>query len=123
MGLGGTDILSRHAAPRWRLTTADYYRMGEAGILGEDDRVELIEGQLVAMSPIGVRHALAVDALAGQFFAAAAAGRATVRVRNPVTLEDGTEPQPDVVLVRPGWQGYPLQQVIRCSTLNRLTFS
>ena len=100
------DILSRHPAPRRRLTTAEFYRMGEVGILGADDRVELIEGQLVAMSPIGVRHALAVDSLNEQFIYAAA-GRAKVRVQHPVTLDDGTEPQPDIALVRDRWHGYP----------------
>ena len=57
------DVLSRHTVPRHRLTLDDYHRLGQAGILGEDDRVELLEGQLVDMSPIGPRHALAVDAL------------------------------------------------------------
>ncbi len=108
MRTGSTDVLSRHTAPRRRLTVAEFHRMAEVGILGDDDRVELIEGQLVAMSPIGVRHALAVDALSQTFFAAAA-GRATVRVQNPVVLDDATQPQPDIALVRPRWRGYPAQ--------------
>ena len=49
------DVLSRHPVPRHRLTVNDYRRLGEAGILGEDDRVEWLEGQLVDMSPIGTR--------------------------------------------------------------------
>ena len=44
------------AAPRRLLTVEEYHRMGEAGILTEDDRVELIEGELVAMAPIGSEH-------------------------------------------------------------------
>ena len=55
--------LSRHPVPRHRLTLDEYHRLGEAGILGEDDRVELLEGQLADMSPIGPWHALAVDTL------------------------------------------------------------
>lgn len=47
--------LSRH-----RLSIADYYRMGEAGILREDDRVELIEGDIIDMTPIGSRHSATV---------------------------------------------------------------
>src|ERR1700749_4749973 len=58
-----TGILNRYQVPRHRLTVRDYHRLAEAGILGEDDRVELLEGQLVDMSAIGPRHALAVDAL------------------------------------------------------------
>ncbi len=101
-----SDVLSRHKVPRHRLTVADYHRLGQAGILGEDDRVELLEGQLVDMSPIGPRHALAVDALT-ELVVHAVAGRAHVRVQNPITLDSGSEPQPDLTLVRRPWSGYP----------------
>ena len=101
-----SDILSRHKVPRHRLTIDDYHRLGEAGVLGEDDRVELLEGQLVDMSPIGPRHALAVDAL-NELLVTAVAGRAAVRVQNPITLDDRSEPQPDIVLARRPWHGYP----------------
>lgn len=47
--------------PRYRLTVKDYHCMAEAGILGEDDRVELIEGELIQMPPIGAKHAEVVD--------------------------------------------------------------
>ncbi len=100
------DVLSRHPVPRHRLTVADYHRLGEAGILDEDDRVELLEGQLVDMSPIGPRHALAVDALM-ETLVLAVAGRASVRVQNPITLDGGSELQPDVAVVRRPWRGYP----------------
>jgi Uma2 family endonuclease len=99
-------ILSRYQVPRHRLTLDDYHRLGETGILGEDDRVELLEGQLVDMSPIGPRHALAVDALT-ELLVLAAAGRAAVRVQNPIVLDDASEPQPDFTLLRKPWQGYP----------------
>ena len=105
-GAGIVDVLSRHKVPRHRLTVADYHRLGQAGILGEDDRVELLEGQLVDMSPIGPRHALAVDALT-EALVLAVAGRAAVRVQNPVTLDRGSEPQPDLTVVRRPWSGYP----------------
>jgi Uma2 family endonuclease len=100
------DLLRRHPVPRHRLTRQQYHRLGEAGILGEADRVELLDGQLVDMSPIGPRHALAVDALA-ELLLAAVAGRAGVRVQNPVALDARTEPQPDIALVRRPWRGYP----------------
>jgi Uma2 family endonuclease len=106
MDTGRTDILSRHPVPRHRLTVDDYHRLGEAGVLGEDDRVELLEGQLVDMSPIEPRHALAVDVL-NEMLMHAVAGRAGVRVQNPIVLDNATEPQPDIVLVRRPWRGYP----------------
>jgi Uma2 family endonuclease len=101
-----TDILSRYQVPRHRLTLADYYRLGEAGILGEADRVELLEGQLVDMSPIGPRHALATGALT-ELLVLAVTGRAHVRVQLPIHLDDYSEPQPDLALLRKPWQGYP----------------
>jgi hypothetical protein len=50
---------SRQQLTRWRFTVHDYHRMGEAGILRENDRVELIEGELVEMTAIGTRHSRA----------------------------------------------------------------
>ena len=100
------DVLDRHPVPRHRLTLDDYHRLGKAGVLGEADRVELLEGQLVDMSPIGPRHALAVDAL-NELLITAVAGQAAVRVQNPIVLDDRSEPQPDIALVRRPWQGYP----------------
>lgn len=106
MDTGPADILSRHSVPRHRLTLEDYHRLGKAGILGEDDRVELLEGQLVDMSPIGPRHALVVDLLS-QLLVRGVADRAWVRTQNPVVLDDGSEPQPDITLLRNPWHGYP----------------
>jgi Uma2 family endonuclease len=85
---------------RRRFTVAEYYRMAEAGILGEDDRVELIEGEILVMSPIGSRHAAAVGRL-NRFFSQGAGTAALVRVQDPIHLGDRAEPQPDIALVRP----------------------
>lgn len=101
-----TDIFSRYQVPRHRLTRRDYHRMAEAGILGEVDRVELLEGQLIKLPAISPRHALAVDAL-NELLVFAAAGQAVVRVQNPVVLDDISEPQPDFALLRRPWDGYP----------------
>jgi Uma2 family endonuclease len=101
-----TDILSRYQVPRHRLTVRDYHRLAEAGVLGEDDRIELLEGQLVDMAAIGPRHALAVDALT-ELLVMAAVGQAVVRVQNPIVLDDTSEPQPDFTLLRRPWHGYP----------------
>ncbi len=88
------------ATTRRRFTRAEYYRMAEAGILGEDDRVELIEGEVIQMSPIGRLHRAFVGNL-GQLLSARLIGRAAVWVQNPLALTDDTEPVPDVVVYRP----------------------
>lgn len=83
-----------------RFTVDEYYRMAQAGIFTEDDRVELIEGQIVEMAPIGGPHASTVDIITNMF-APRVQGRAIVRVQNPLHLEDYSEPQPDLMLLRP----------------------
>src|SRR3712207_6258666 len=85
---------------RWKLDVHEYHRMGEAGILTDDDRVELVEGELVAMSPIGAGHAGKVNRL-NRMLVLAAGNRAVVAVQNPVHLGDHNEPQPDFALLRP----------------------
>ena len=90
---------------RIRFTVEDYHRMAEAGILHEDSRVELIDGDLIAMSPIGPHHAGVVDELA-QLLIPQVIGRAIVRVQNPVRLDDHSEPEPDLVLAVPRDGGY-----------------
>jgi Uma2 family endonuclease len=82
------------------ITVAEYYRMAEVGILGERDRVELIEGELVAMSPIGTYHIGTVITLTHSLVHAVGE-RAIVSVQNPVRLDDLSEPQPDFALLRP----------------------
>lgn len=104
--MDGADILLRHPVPRHRITVADYHRLTEAGVLGADDRVELLDGQLVDMSPIGPRHAVVVDALMYSLIGTVAE-RALVRVQQPVVLDTRNEPQPDITVVRRPWRGYP----------------
>jgi len=89
------DVVRRH-----RLTVDDYHQMAGAGILADDDRVELIEGEVLDMSPIGSLHA-ALVAVLSQYLAQQAAGRATVWAQNPLHLDDTNEPQPDIALVTP----------------------
>ena len=84
--------------PRRLLTVEDYHRMGEAGILSEDERVELIEGELIVMSPIGDDHVWIVNYL-NMTLARQVADGAVVSVQNPLTLPPRNEPQPDVVVV------------------------
>ena len=80
-------------------TRAEHYRMAEVGILKPTDRVELIRGEVVQMSPIGPRHAAFVNNL-NQLLVLRLAGRAIVSVQNPVVVDDYSEPQPDLVLLR-----------------------
>lgn len=88
----GTPVLHR-------FTVDDYYRMAEVGVLKRDDRVELLDGQVVEMSPIGNRHSVCV-ALLTKLFSAQIRDRAEVWVQNPVQLDDFNEPEPDLALVR-----------------------
>lgn len=77
-----------------------YYRMAQSGILAEDDRVELIEGEIIKISPIGVRHASCVNRL-NTLFAEMLGRKAIVSVQNPLLLSTYSEPQPDLCLLRP----------------------
>jgi Uma2 family endonuclease len=95
------SVLSRYPATLRRLLTVDeYHRMGDAGILTEDDRVELIEGELVAMAPIGSEHVAATNAL-NHLLVLAVGDRGIVSVQNPVRLTRRSEPQPDFAVLRP----------------------
>ena len=83
-----------------KFTADEYQRMGEVGILCEDDRVELIEGEIVDMAAIGNRHQAAVDRL-NKLFVQLAGNEAIVRVQGSVRLNERNEPQPDLVILRP----------------------
>jgi len=86
-------------------TVDDYHRLAELGVLGEDDRVELLDGQIVQMTPIGPDHAGCVDELT-RLLSRLAGSSAIVRVQNPVILGQRGEPQPDLTLLRPRPGGY-----------------
>ena len=73
--------------------------MGDAGILKPTERVELIRGEIIEMSPIGSRHVAFVNNLT-QLLVTRLAGRAIVSVQNPVALDDDTEPEPDLAILR-----------------------
>src|SRR5216684_564312 len=78
----------------------EYYQMAKAGVLKPDDRVELIEGEIVKMSPIGSPHAACVCRLY-ESLPNVVKGRALVWVQNPVRLNDFSEPVPDIALLKP----------------------
>ena len=73
--------------------------MGAAGVFGPDERLELIDGEIVTMAPIGSRHAACVDRLT-RLLTTLAGDRAVVRVQGPVRLGPRSEPQPDLALLQ-----------------------
>jgi Uma2 family endonuclease len=95
-----SDVLATVEVQRRRFTVEEYYLMAEVGILGPEDRVELIEGEIIQMSPIGLRHAACVAELTRRLVPAIG-DRALLWPQNPVRLPRDTEPQPDIVLLRP----------------------
>src|SRR5258706_6772632 len=80
-------------------TVADYYRMADAGVIGPDERVELLEGEIIRMNPIGPPHANCVDRL-NYLFVTRLGQQVSVRIQNPVRLGELSELEPDVALVR-----------------------
>ena len=87
MADGGTATVEVSRAEGLRqFTSAEFYRLGEIGVIGFDERVELVDGLIYKMAPINPRHANAVDVLAG-LLTIALDGRARVRGQNPVHLD------------------------------------
>lgn len=85
---------------RWQFTVADYAHMREAGILNEDDRVELLDGEVRSISPIGPLHAAIVNLLV-VLLTRQLGDRAIVSVQNPIQLNDYSEPQSDIAILQP----------------------
>jgi Uma2 family endonuclease len=88
-----------------RFTRKDYHRMGETGVLGPEVRVELLNGEINDMSPIGPFHGGIVKRL-NRFFMDRAAGRYLVSIQDPVILDKHSEPEPDLMLVKPSPDDY-----------------
>jgi Uma2 family endonuclease len=88
-----------------RFTVDEYYRMGETGILHPEARVELLDGEIIDMMPIGPFHAGTVNRLI-RVLVTAAKGRWLVVVQNPLRLGPRSEPEPDFMLVKPAADDY-----------------
>jgi Uma2 family endonuclease len=88
-----------------RFSVEDYYRLEQAGVLERGVRVELLEGLIQDMSPIGPLHGGMLNRLA-RFFVLAARGRWIVSLQNPVRLDRFSEPQPDLTLLKPAPDDY-----------------
>ncbi|MCC5631123.1 Uma2 family endonuclease [Nostoc sphaeroides CHAB 2801] len=85
---------------RRKFTVEQYQKMLESGILTEDDRVELIRGEIIEMSPIGTKHAACVNRLIN-LLVQLLGKRVIVAAQNPVALNNNSQPQPDVALLKP----------------------
>ena len=96
-------LLTRH-----KLTVYDYHRMADAGILGEAERVELIDGEIIDMAAIGSGHASVVGRIT-QVLVLAFQKTALVWVQNPVWLDEYNEPQPDFAVLKPRADFYASQ--------------
>jgi Uma2 family endonuclease len=81
------------------LTVDEYYRLFEAGMFDEDDRIELIEGEIIQMSPIGSHHAGSINRLT-MLLSNRLSGRAVISIQNPLRLSDYSEPVPDVLVLK-----------------------
>lgn len=91
-----------NAQPRHRWTVAEYHRMADVGLLTEDSRVELIDGEIIEMAPIGSLHGGNINRLI-RLFSKVIANKAIIAAQNPVILSGYAEPQPDFALLR--WRG------------------
>jgi Uma2 family endonuclease len=87
-------------APHWKLSISEYHRMIAAGILQEDDRIELIEGELIDMAPIGFQHSGLTNSLI-EILGYPTRGLAIASVQNPIGIGSKSEPQPDFALLKP----------------------
>jgi Uma2 family endonuclease len=94
----------------------DFYRMADAGIIRPEERLELIHGELITMSPIGLRHSAAVDRL-NHAFVRLAGAKAIVRVQGTAALDKWCAPQPDLVLLRPRKDFYEARHPTAAETL------
>ncbi len=89
------DHPKRHA-----VSAQEYLRMGEAGVFAPEARLELIDGEIVEMAPIGSAHAGAVKTL-NRILGRLVGGKAIVSVQDPITLGERSVPQPDLALLKP----------------------
>jgi Uma2 family endonuclease len=94
------EMLAEPTVRRHRITVEQYHRMGDAGVFEPDARVELIEGEVIDMAPIGMRHWSMVTRLT-HTLAPAAGERAFVSVHQALRLSQNNEPEPDIALLKP----------------------
>ena len=93
-------LQSKYPLPVRRFSVSEYQKMGETGILSEDEHIELIDGVIIQMSPKGSRHSAVLRQLAFQFYQLVIERKALLSVQDPVVLDDEAEPEPDLALVK-----------------------
>lgn len=93
------------AQTKHRFSVKDYHRMAETGVLSPGARVELLHGEIIDRSPIGPFHGGLVNRLI-RIFNQNSGGRWTVSAQNPLALDDHSEPEPDVMLLKPAADDY-----------------
>ena len=93
-----TDAPALHAPKKRLFTRKEYHAMGKAGIFAPEERVELLEGEIIAMSPVGNRHMSCTRRINRLFAELNIAGRAIVSVQDPIATST-SEPEPDVALL------------------------
>ena len=91
---------------RYAFSVDEWHRMGDASLFADDARVELLDGEITERAPIGDQHALCVMRLERMFGRLADDAGFALSTQNPVVLDDRSEPQPDVALLRPPLERY-----------------
>ena len=95
-----TRTHTQQDAPQKRLfTREEYHAMGKAGIFAPNERVELLEGEIIAISPMGDRHSSCITRVNRVFAGLNIANRAIVSVQSPVVTSSTSEPEPDIALL------------------------
>jgi Uma2 family endonuclease len=92
--MGTSTVVRKH------FSIAEFQQIAAAGVFSEEERFELLEGEIVQMSPLGPQHAACVDRL-NRSLQRLVQDRAIVRVQNPIRLGEYSQPQPDIALVQP----------------------
>ncbi len=111
MGVSADNWIKRR-----QITVDEYYRMGEVGLIGPDERVELIEGEVIDMAPIGSDHASFVIQL-NSLLVKAVQDKGFVSVQNPIRLSNRSEPEPDFAVLKPRADFYRKQLPAAADTL------
>ena len=116
MAVESTQQVAREPFERWRFTVDDFMLMGEVGIFKEGDRVELIDGEVIRMNPIGFGHSGHVMRLI-QLFTGLLGTRIILNAQNPVQFRPRGQPQPDIMLLRPREDFYTTSHPTAADTL------